>query len=253
MSMKERARAVIEAGYRAFRMDAGSLRGTSVYNSRERVHQVHRDCIEAREGVGKDGDFLIDFHQRFDFSDALRGCKLIEDLEPYLVEDPVRTEAFLEDIPKLRRLTTVPLAAGEEWGQRWDFNKLVENHDLDYLRVTLPNVGGITEMLKIAAMCETHFVGIVPHFTGPLSTAALVHVLGVYSGPVLFEYNYGSRTIPHMPVCVDFKNGKLWPNDRPGLGVELDMKQLKMISEVTQPVTNRAQTYFRPDGSITNW
>ncbi len=253
MSMKERARAVIEAGYRAFRMDAGSLRGTSVYNSRERVHQVHRDCIEAREGVGKDGDFLIDFHQRFDFSDALRGCKLIEDLEPYLVEDPVRTEAFLEDIPKLRRLTTVPLAAGEEWGQRWDFNKLVENHDLDYLRVTLPNVGGITEMLKIAAMCETHFVGIVPHFTGPLSTAALVHVLGVYSGPVLFEYNYGSRTIPHMPVCVDFKNGKVWPNDRPGLGVELDMKQLKMISEVTQPVTNRAQTYFRPDGSITNW
>ena len=234
-------------------MDAGSRRGTSVYNSRERVHQVHRDCTEAREGVGKDGDFLIDFHQRFDFSDALRGCKLIEDLEPYLVEDPVRTEAFLEDIPKLRRLTTVPLAAGEEWGQRWDFNKLVENHDLDYLRVTLPNVGGITEMLKIAAMCETHFVGIVPHFTGPLSTAALVHVLGVYSGPVLFEYNYGSRTIPHMPVCVDFKNGKLWPNDRPGLGVELDMKQLKMISEVTQPVTNRAQTYFRPDGSITNW
>ena len=69
------------------------------------------------EGVGKDGDFLIDFHQRFDFSDALRGCKLIEDLEPYLVEDPVRTEAFLEDIPKLRKLTTVPLAAGEEWGQ----------------------------------------------------------------------------------------------------------------------------------------
>jgi hypothetical protein len=45
----------------------------------------------------------------------------------------------------------------------------------------------------------------------------------------------------------------LWPNDRPVLGVELDMKQLKMISEVTQPVTNRAQTYFRPDGSITNW
>src|SRR6266404_1878016 len=124
MSMKERARAVIEAGYRAFRMDAASLRGTSVYNSRERVHQVHRDCILAREGVGKDGDFLIDFHQRFDFSDALRGCKLIEDLEPYLVEDPVRTEAILEDIPKLRKLTTVPLAAGEEWGQLWAFNKL---------------------------------------------------------------------------------------------------------------------------------
>ena len=251
--IKERARAVMEAGYRAYRMDAGSLRGTSTYNSRERVHQVQKDCAEAREGVGKDGDFTIDFHQRFDFADALRGCKLIEDLEPYLVEDPVRTEAFLEDIPKLRKQTTVPLAAGEEWGQRWDFNKLVENHDLDYVRCTLPNVGGITEMMKIAAICETHFVGIVPHFTGPVSTAALLHSLSTYSGPVLFEYNYGARPISHLPVFLDFKNGKIWPNDRPGLGVEVDMKQLKMVSEVTQFVTNRAQTYFRPDGSITNW
>ena len=43
-----------------------------------------------------------------------------------------------------------------------------------------------------------------------------------------------------MPVCLDFKNGKLYPNDRPGLGVELDMKQLKQIAEITQPVTASA-------------
>jgi len=205
-----------------------------------------------REGVGKDGDWLIDFHQRFDFADALRGCKLLEELEPFLVEDPVRTEAFLEDIPKLRRQTTVPLAAGEEWGQRWDFNKLVENHDLDYVRCTLPNVGGITEMRKIAAIAETHFVGIVPHFTGPIAEAALVHVLGTYPGPVLFEYNYQSQKIPYLPQYADFKDGKLWPNDRPGLGVELDLKPLKMVAEVTQPITDRI-LYYRPDGSITNW
>ena len=41
------------------------------------------------------------------------------------------------------------------------------------IRATLPNVGGITEMMKIAAICETHSVGIVPHFTGPIATAAL--------------------------------------------------------------------------------
>ena len=67
------------------------------------------------------------------------------------------------------------------------------------------------------------------------------------------EYNFQGRTLPHLPVCLDFKNGKLYPNERPGLGVELDMKQLKLIAEITEPVTNRAQTYFRLDGSITNW
>jgi galactonate dehydratase len=169
------------------------------------------------------------------------------------VEDPVRTEAFDQDLPILRQKVDVPLAAGEEWGNKWDFNKLVENHSIDYIRATLPNVGGITEMMKIAALCETHFVGIVPHFTGPIATAALVNSLGTFSGPLLMEFNYQGRTLPHLPVCLDFKHGKLYPNNRPGLGVELDMKQLKLVTEITEPVTKRAQTYFRPDGSITNW
>lgn len=108
------------------------------------------------------------------------------------------------------------------------------------------------ETEPIAALCETHAVGIVPHFTGPIATAALVHVLGPFPGPVLFEYNYGGRTIPHLPECLDFKDGKVWPNERPGLGVTLDLKQVTMIGEMNQPGTGR-QTYFRPDGSQTNW
>jgi galactonate dehydratase len=253
MGVKDRARLTIEAGYRAFRMGAADTTANTTFNTHERLNQLAIECAQAREGVGKNGDWCVDFHQRFDFSEAVRGCELIRDFAPYFVEDPVRAEAFLEDIPRLRQKVSVPLAAGEEWGHRWDFNKLVEAHDIDYVRATLPNVGGITEMMKIAAICETHFVGIVPHFTGPISTAALANCLGTFSGPVLMEYNYGGKTIPHMPVGLDFKNGKLYPNDRPGLGVELDMKQLQMIAEINQPVTARAQTYFRPDGSITNW
>jgi galactonate dehydratase len=253
MGIRERAKATVEAGYRAFRMGAADTTPNTVYNTRERMNKMVEECTQAREGVGKDRDWCIDFHQRFDLSDAIRGCDLIQNLAPYFVEDPVRTEAFLEDLPILRRVAKVPIAAGEEWGNRWDFNKLVENHDIDYVRATLPNVGGITEMMKIAAICETHFVGMIPHFTGPIATAALVHSLGTFSGPLLMEYTYQGRTLAHLPVCLDFKNGKLYPNDRPGLGVELDMKALKLIAEITQPVTARAQVYFRPDGSITNW
>jgi galactonate dehydratase len=253
MGVKERAQLTIAAGYRAFRMDAASQTPNTTYNTRERVNQIYEDCVAAREGVGKNGDWCIDFHQRLDLSDAVRGCSMIEPLAPLFVEDPVRAEGFLDDLPIIRRMVKVPLAAGEEWGNRWDFNKLLENHDIDYVRATLPNVGGITEMMKIAALCETHFIGIVPHFTGPIATAALVNSLGTFPGPVLMEYNFQGKTLPHLPVCLDFKNGKLYPNERPGLGVELDMKQLKLITEVTQPATARAQTYFRPDGSITNW
>ena len=195
MSISERAQLTIEAGYRAFRFGAVDAPANTTYNTRERITHLRDECAQAREGVGKDGDWVIDFHQRFDLSDAIRGCNVIEDLAPFFVEDPVRTEAFLQDLPILRKKVNVPLAAGEEWGNRWDFNRLVEDHSIDFVRATLPNVGGITEMMKIAAICETHFVGIVPHFTGPIATAALVNCLGTFSGPVLMEYNYQGRTL----------------------------------------------------------
>ena len=251
MSLRERARATMEAGYRAFRMGAGDTAVGGVFNTHERVRKVAADCKEAREGVGPDGDWCIDFHQRFDYADAVRACRLIEEYEPYFVEDPVRDEHAHQDIPKLRQMTTVPLTHGEEWGQRYDFNKLVENHDIDYIRATLPNVGGITEMMKIAGMCETHAVGIIPHFTGPISTAALVNCLGTFPGPVIMEYNYAGRPIEHLPECLDFKNGKALMNDRPGLGVTAEMKLLKQIGQVTEP--GRANVFYRPDGSLTHW
>lgn len=263
--LKEAARAAMEAGYRAFRIGppgpsrskgadpsaAGPLPGP-IYNTHEAVRQLAQDCKDVREGVGPDGDWIIDLHQRFDFADGLRACRLIEEYEPYLVEDPVRTEQFNDDIPKLRLMTTVPLAAGEEWGQRWDFHKLVENHDVDYVRCTLPNVGGMTEMLKIAALCETHAVGIVPHFTGPISTAAIVHTLGPFSGPVMVEIGGNTRPAPHVNEGLELRNGKLWPTGRPGLGVSLNMEHLTLVTSIAEPGPSRP-VYFRPDGSQTSW
>ena len=235
-------------------MDAASQgRGGAVYDTRERVLQIHADCLQAREGVGRNGDWCIDFHQRLDFIDAVRAAGLIEALDPLFVEDPVRAEMFLQDLPKLREKVKVPIAAGEEWGTRWDFNRLVENHDIDYVRATLPNVGGITEMMKVAALCETHSVGIIPHFTGPISTAALASCLATFSGPLLMEYNYHDSKVDYLPQVFDFKSGKLWPNDRPGLGVEVDFNVLKPLLEVSTYNADRAQYYTRPDGSLTNW
>ena len=60
--MRDRARAAIEAGYRAYRVDAGvgGPIANNVFNTRERVRLVVAACKEIREGVGKDGDWTID-------------------------------------------------------------------------------------------------------------------------------------------------------------------------------------------------
>ena len=252
MPLRERARAAMEAGYRCFRTDAG-VGGpipNNVFNTHERVRLVAAACKEIREGVGE-GDWMIDFHQKFDFADALRCCRLIEEYEPFLVEDPVRDEQALEEIPKLRMMTTCPLSHGEEWGQRWDFHRLVYNKDIDYIRATLPNVGGITEMVKIMALCETSAVGIVPHFTGPIATAALVHTMATFSGPVLMEYNYGTTPPVYLPEFLTFKTGKLYTNERHGLGVTVDFKALTQIGDFDQ--ARPSNVYSRPDGSLTHW
>jgi len=250
-TLRERAASAMEAGWRFFRFDAASVRGTTTYDARERVRKMAEDCKEARAGVGPDGNFMVDFHQRFNLTDAARGCRMIEEYEPFAVEDPVETDSFNQDIPKLRKMTILPLAAGEELGARWDFLSLVENHDLDFIRVSLPNTGGITELIRICSLCETHDVGIMPHFTGPIATAAQVHALAPFAQSVVFEYNYGNRALPYLNEFVTFKEGKVYTNDRPGLGVTLNMERLKLVGTIDRAISR--PTYYRPDGSQITW
>ena len=279
MGLKDRAAATMAAVYRVYRVDSGILpstgrgggtaagapvagpgggergggggRGGSTFDSRSRIRLIIQAVEQIREGIGPDGNWMIDLHQKFDFHEAVEVCRLMEPSRPFCVEDPVREEQFRTQIPKLRLLTTVPLAPGEEWGTRAEFSPLVEQRDIDFARASLPNVGGITEMLKIMAVCDTHKVGIVPHFTGPVATAGHMHTMMAFPGQVLMEYNQGDRPVPYMPDFLDCKNGKVWPNDRPGLGVSVDEKQLTFIEEMTEAAPG--PTHRRPDGSLTHW
>jgi galactonate dehydratase len=281
MGLKERAAATMAAGYRVYRVDSGILpstgragagatgrgdtpgasaagapaggrgRGGSMFDSRSRIRLIIQAVEQIRDGVGADGNWMIDLHQKFDFHEAVEVCRLMEPYRPFCVEDPVREEQFRTQIPKLRLLTTVPLAPGEEWGTRAEFSPLVEQRDIDFARASLPNVGGITEMLKIMAVCDTHKVGIVPHFTGPIATAGHMHTMMAFPGQVLMEYNQGDRPVPYMPEFLECRNGKVWPNDRPGLGVSVDEKQLTFIEAMTEAAPG--VTHRRPDGSLTHW
>jgi galactonate dehydratase len=253
---RDTAKACVAAGFRAFRtgvQDAGQDAGQPrAFNAKHMVHKTHEHCREIRAGVGPDGDWAIDYHTRLDFPDAVRLSTLLEPLEPYFVEDLVRSENP-GVYKQLRPLVKVPIAVGEQFGDRWDINELVENRLIDYSRITIPNSGGLTEFWKHAAVCETHYVGIVPHFTGPLSEAACVHACTVYPGPALMEMTgAGPKEIPYLPKHFDFRQGRLYPNQRPGLGVEFDSTKVKMFFEATTHA-QKITIFKRPDGSITNW
>ena len=252
-NVRDTAKATIEAGFRAFRTSVTDPGGETPFVSQRMVRKTFEHCTQIREAIGPDADWAIDYHTRLDFPDAVRLSTLLEPLEPYFCEDLVRSEnpgVYRE----LRKQVKVPIAVGEQFGARWDVNELIEQHLIDYNRVSIPNCGGITEYAKLAAMCETHYVGLTPHFTGPVSEAALVHVCAAFSGPVMMELAgvYKPDGIAYLPKAFDYKDGKLWPNDRPGLGVELDASKLQLTAEFTerkQPI----RIFRRPDGSLTNW
>ena len=251
-TLAESARACMDAGFRAYRTATADPPPGQAFNSHQMVRKTYDNCVQIREGVGREGDWALDYHTRLDFPDAVRLSALIEGLEPYFAEDLIRSEnpAVYRE---LRQKVKVPIAVGEQFGSKWDVNGLIEQQLIDYARVTLPNVGGITEYMKIAAACETHYVGLIPHFTGPVSEAALVHACSVFPGPVMMEMlGDGTHKASHLPECYDFRNGKMWPNRRPGLGVTLDTRPLQLAAEITERV-HPIPMLRRPDGSYTNW
>ncbi len=250
-SIKETARACIESGFYAFRT-APDFGEEGIFDAHKIVEKTYELCHEVQEGVGE-GKWMIDLHTRLDTEEAIAVCNRIESLYPLFVEDLVRSENP-EVYELLRQKVNIPIAIGEQFGDRWDFNTLIEKHFMDYSRVTIPNCGGITEFLKICSLCETHYVSLAPHFTGPISLAVLSHTLSTYPGFVVMEITGdGPEKIDYLNSdYVNFKNGKIFPGDRPGIGVELNTNKVDLINIISKPGPKHPM-YHRPDGSLTNW
>lgn len=252
---EERAVDCIKAGLRAYRIGPTGGNGADAFDFYDNAKKTIDFCKRIDKAVGGGGKWAIDLHTRFDTTEAIKICSALEDLEPYFVEDPIRSEN--PGVYKtFRQMTKVPLAVGEQFGDRWDTNELIENHLIDYTRFTLPNTGGISEFKKIASMCETHYVGMIPHFTGPLSTAALVHVLGS-SSPTRCMMELGGGE-PERPAYfnedyVHFKEGKLYLNPSPGLGVKFNPKKADFVMEITTKAKFPHPILKSPDGAIHNW
>lgn len=250
-----RAKDCIAAGFRTYRIGPTGGDGEQRFDFYENATKTIEFCKRIDAAVGGNGRWAIDLHTRFDTPEAIKICDHLEELEPYFVEDIIRSEN--PGVYKtIRQMTKVPIAVGEQFGDRWDINELLENRLIDYTRVTLPNTGGITEFKKIAAIAETHYAGMIPHFTGPLSTAALVHTLGS-SSPVrcMIELAGGAFEQPAYfnSDYMLFEKGKIYLNPKPGLGVKFDPKKATFVMEITSNTKFPHPILTAPDGSIHNW
>jgi galactonate dehydratase len=204
-----------------------------------------------REAVGDEIEITFDVHTRLDLADAVWLCKEFEPFRPYFIEDPLRCENP-DSFKTLRPRTTVPLAAGEQFGSKWEFRQLIEEEWIDYARIDLCIAGGLTEAKKIAGWCETHYINLATHNPlGPVSSAACLHLnlscpnVGVQEQP----RRPGSWLQDVVPVQIEWEDGYLLPPKRPGLGIEFDREAAKK-----HPMQEaKSIILHRPDGAFTNW
>jgi galactonate dehydratase len=149
-----------------------------------------------RDAVGWDIGLCFDVHTRLDPAMTIQMCRELEEFKPFFIEDPARSENP-GTYRHLRQKINLPIAAGEQWGSKWPFRQVIEEDLIDYARIDLCIVGGITEALKITHWAETHYIDIVPHNPlGPVSAAACVSLC-------MASTNVGVQEMPKKPGTLD--------------------------------------------------
>jgi L-alanine-DL-glutamate epimerase-like enolase superfamily enzyme len=242
------ALAAIESGWRYVRW--GLPTQGDVLEPRRSVRAAIEQFAAVRDAVGPDVELILDVHTRLDPANAVTLCREVEALRPFFIEDPLRAENP-RSYEMLRLRTGVPLAAGEQFGSKWEFRELIENDWIDYARIDLGVVGGITEARKIAGWCETHYIDIAMHNPlGPVATAASLHFNLACPNMAVQEQ---AMTPGELGDVVGgqptLDGGNLLPTDRPGFGLTFDRDAARRIGG-SDTLTPRLH---RPDGSVTNW
>ncbi|MBT3555118.1 MAG: mandelate racemase/muconate lactonizing enzyme family protein [Chloroflexi bacterium] len=207
---------------------------------------------QLREAVGPDIQMTFDVHTRLDTAHVVQMCKEMEQFKPFFIEDPIRSENQ-GSYRNLRRQINLPIAAGEQWASKWPFREVIEEDLIDYARIDLCIVGGLTEALKITHWAETHYIDIVPHNPlGPVSAAACVALCMASSNVGVQEMprRPGSYATDLFPQQIEWDDGYSWCPDAPGLGVEFDIDAAESAAVDPHGWPPRLR---RNDGAITNW
>jgi len=205
-----------------------------------------------RSTLGDDIELFHDVHERLTPIEAARLARELEPFHLFFLEDPLRPE-HKESFRLLRNHTTIPIAMGELWHNKWECLPAITEQLIDYIRCDLAHSGGITEGRKIAAIAEPYQVKTAWHGPGDISPhthAANVHLdLATTNFGVQEMVFFSEQQQEVMPGGPTFQDGYLQVRDVSGLGTDLDEAAAARYpyQRAYLPTTRRL------DGSVQDW
>jgi galactonate dehydratase len=224
----EEAKKVVDMGYTAMKFDPFGQR--NYYKISLAEAQLAEDRVAAvREAVGPNIDILVEAHAKFDVMNAIQLGQRLEKYRPLFYEEPV-SEERVSELLEVRRKVNIPIATGERLYTKFPFAEIVERHAADVLQPDIANAGGITELKKIAIIAEAKHITMAPHnVCSPVGALAEMHLDASIINFEIQEYHAEFYTAQYFTVCRGFprqKEGYVTLSDAPGLGLELDEKEI---------------------------
>jgi L-alanine-DL-glutamate epimerase-like enolase superfamily enzyme len=189
-----------------------------------KLHEIGLDEIRAAvKAAGSRAKVMLDTNCPWTVAEALTKGRELSDLDLYWFEEPVWPPENYRGLALIREQGLHRIAAGENAGSLHDFMAMIDAGAIDIAQPDVAKTGGLTEVLKIAALCEAHGIEFVPHCAlfGP-GQVATIHLTAAHRSTPLFERLfcdfeaelYGEATVP--------KRGKIQVPHGPGLGLDPD-------------------------------
>ena len=189
------------------------------------------DIVAAvREAVGPQVEVLVDAHGHYNVPTAVRlANRLYDESRIDWFEEPLPPESF-SALSNVRRQTRVPLCVGERLFTRFDFVPVFEQRLADFIMPDVVWTGGISELKKIATMAEAHYIPISPHNAqGPGQILAGAHVSMTVPNFYRLEHAVSCKASydSFLQSPLNWNANCLELGDGPGLGVDLNLEQVK--------------------------
>lgn len=205
--------------------------GTPAYGLYFDPHQKMAEAVEMlsylRNRFGNQVELMIDVHEKLSPTDAVSFASALEPYRLFFIEDILPVE-HLDWMKRVREVSATPMAIGELFNHPREWQQLVINRQIDYIRCHISQLGGLTPAKKLAVFCEAFGVRTAWHGPGdltPIGMAAQLHLDLTSPNFAIQEYgNYSEAVRRVFPGCPELRGGYLYVNDKPGLGVDFDEK-----------------------------